>query len=70
MRRRKGRTAALENIPGVKELLKNVVKGLEIEQARGVLFYNDITNKQLIIQSPPLIGRIFYVPHEKIKEIK
>ena len=48
MRRRKGRTTSLPNIPGMKQALKNVVKGLEIEQTRGVLFYNDITNKQIM----------------------
>ena len=47
-----------------------IVKGIKIDPDEEVVFYQDEVNEQLIIQSPPYFGRIYYVPWQKIKAIK
>jgi hypothetical protein len=42
------------------------IKGIEIKSNNETVLYFDKKNKQLIIQSPPLMGKIFYIPFKKI----
>jgi len=42
------------------------VDGIEIKKSNQTVFYFDKKNKQLIVQSPPLMGKIFYIPFKQI----
>ena len=48
---------------------RNWIEGIRIRETDPVVFYFDDQNAQLIIQSPPLMGHIFYIPYKKIESI-
>jgi hypothetical protein len=48
---------------------KHWIKGIRIRETDEVEFFFDDKHSQLIIQSPPWMGHIFYVPYSKIKRL-